>query len=233
MYADRPGDAAGEPAPGYMPLERGRILETALKLLDELGLKDLSMRKIADDLQVKTASLYYHVKDKEELMQLLSDRICGGMDRIDPSLPWREQLTQWANQFRTVLLSRRDAVELFRQTIANGHERLTQIERLFQCLVSAGFSDCQVPWLASMVKSFVLGFAEEEARFRARARGFASREAMNEHDEQAFRLLPEERFPNMVRLAAVTTSTDWEQEFRFGLSVLIDGFAAKLPAGES
>nr|WP_276316319.1 TetR/AcrR family transcriptional regulator C-terminal domain-containing protein [Paenibacillus artemisiicola] len=214
-----------------MPLERGRILEAALKLLDELGLKDLSMRKIADDLQVKTASLYYHVKDKEALMQLLSDRICGGMERIDPSLPWREQLSQWAGQFRNVLLSRRDAFELFHQTIANGDERLTQIERLFQCLASAGFPDRQVPWLASMVKTYVLGFAAEEARFRARASGFASREAMNEQQEQAFRRLPEERFPNMVRLAAVTTSTDWEQEFRFGLSVLLDGFAAKLPAG--
>ncbi|MBD0378582.1 TetR/AcrR family transcriptional regulator C-terminal domain-containing protein [Paenibacillus sedimenti] len=125
------------------------------------------MRKIADHLHVKTASLYYHVKDKEQLMQLLTDKISGELVWPETSLPWEEQVYQWADQFRKVLLAHKNAVELFNQTIAVGYERLTQIEKLYQLLVSAGFSDPQVPWIASMLKNYVLGFVAEEVRLNA------------------------------------------------------------------
>lgn len=233
IYTQQPDKATGEPIMSYAPLDRGRILETALQILDEVGLKALSMRKIADKLQVKTASLYYHVKDKEELMQLLSDRICGGMVWPEPSLSWQEQLYQWAEQFRKALLSHRDAVELFNQTIATGYERLTQIEKLYQILVLAGFSDPHVPWVASMLKNYVLGFVAEDVQLKVIARDHHdSYENMSEHYDQLFRLLPQERFPNIVRLASYTTKTNWENEFHFGLSVLIDGFSVKRARSE-
>ena len=223
-----PNDVA-EKGTIHIPLDRTRILETALQLLDEVGLKELSMRKIADKLQVKTASLYYHVKDKEELMQLLTDRISGKMVWPDTSLSWQEQIYQWAGQFRKVLLSHRDAVELFNQTIAMGYERLTQIEKLFQLLVSAGFSDPHVPWIASMLKNYVQGFAAEEAQLRIIAKNHHSTfEELGEQYDQFYRQLPEDRFPNMVRLASYTTKSNWEHEFHFGLSVLIEGFSATL-----
>ncbi|WNC16310.1 TetR/AcrR family transcriptional regulator C-terminal domain-containing protein [Brevibacillus brevis] len=229
----RPLDSATEQGPSHIPLDRVRILDTALRLLDEIGLKELSMRKIADHLQVKTASLYYHVRDKEELMQLLSDRICSEMDWPETSLPWQEQIYLWAGQFRKVLLSHRDAVELLNQTIAMGYGRLTQIEKLYQLLVSAGFSDPTVPWIASMLKNYVQGFVAEEAHLQAMARNHhESYEEMSEHHDQFFRQLPQERFPNMIRLASYTTKTNWENEFRFGLSVLIEGFSTKLIQGK-
>lgn len=225
-YTQQPG---GETDLSYVPLDRRRILDTALQLLDEVGLKELSMRKIADKLQVKTASLYYHVKDKEELMQLLSDRISGGMVWPDPSLDWREQLYQWAEQFRAILLSHRDTVELFNQTIANGYERLIQIEKLYQILVSAGFLDMQVPWAASILKNYVLGFVAEDAQLRATAENHhSSYEEMSDQYDQFYSQLPQEQFPNMIRLASYTTKPDWEKEFHFGISVLIEGLSSRL-----
>ncbi|MFB9331117.1 TetR/AcrR family transcriptional regulator C-terminal domain-containing protein [Paenibacillus aurantiacus] len=216
-----------EEGTSYIPLDRRRILDTAMQVLDEIGLKELSMRRIADQLQVKTASLYYHVKDKEELMQLLLDAICREMAWPSTSLSWQEQIYQWAEQFRKVLLSHRDAVELFNLAIPSGYERLTQVEKLYQVFVTAGFSDLQVPWMASMLKNYVLGFAAEEARLQATAKNqYASYEDMEEKADQFFRQLPEEQFPNMIRLAAYTTKTNWDHEFHFGLRVLIDGFSA-------
>ncbi|CAG7643121.1 hypothetical protein PAESOLCIP111_04426 [Paenibacillus solanacearum] len=186
------------------------------------------MKKIADKLQVKTASLYYHVKDKEELMQLLSDRICRGMVWPESSLAWEEQIFQWAEQFRRVLLSHRDAVELFTQTIARGVDRLTQIEKLYELLVLAGFSDSHIPWTASLFKNYVLGFVADNVRIMAIASGqFTSSDDMSEQYEQFYRQLPEEKFPNTIRLAPYTTRPDWEKEFQFGLRVLIDGLADK------
>ncbi|UJF34632.1 TetR/AcrR family transcriptional regulator C-terminal domain-containing protein [Paenibacillus hexagrammi] len=222
---DGRGDTMGS---GYIPLDRERILGAAIQLLNEVGLKELSMRKIADQLQVKTASLYYHVKDKEELMQLLSDRICKDMVWPDSSLGWQGQILQWAEQFRKVFLSYRDAVELFNQTIATGLERLTQIEHLYQLLTNAGFPDRYVPWVASMLKNYVLGFVAENAQLMATASSqYASYEDMSEQYDQFFRQLPEERYPNIIRLASYTTKTDWEKEFQFGMDVLIGGLTEK------
>ncbi|MDQ0062946.1 TetR/AcrR family transcriptional regulator C-terminal domain-containing protein [Paenibacillus harenae] len=221
--------AIEEQQTGYIPLDRIRIIEAALQLLNEIGLKELSMRKIADQLHVKTASLYYHVKDKEQLMQLLTDKISGELLWPETSLPWEEQVYQWADQFRKVLLAHKDAVELFNQTIAVGYERLTQIEKLYQLLVSAGFSDPQVPWIASMLKSYVLGFAAEEVRLNAIAgKEHSSYGELEDKYDSFYRKLPEERFPNVVRLASYTTKSSVDNEFKFGLDVLIDGFTAKL-----
>ncbi|KIL39274.1 hypothetical protein SD70_20955 [Gordoniibacillus kamchatkensis] len=212
----------------HIPLDRGRIIQTALQVLNEIGLKELSMRKIADKLQVKTASLYYHVKDKEQLMQLLLDKICGEMVWPEPSLPWKEQILQWGEQFRKVVHSHRDAVELFNSSLAMGYERLTQIEKLYQLFVSAGFADAQVPWMASMLKNYVLGFAAEELRLNAFAQqDRTSNEEFGEQYSRFFRQLPKDLFPNMIRLAPYTTSTDWREEFHFGLHVLIDGFSMR------
>lgn len=228
IYIQQSDGQNEEMSSNHVPLGRERILGAALVVLNEVGLKDLSMKKIADKLQVKTASLYYHVKDKEELMQLLSDRISRGMVWPEPSMDWEEQIFQWAEQFRRVLLSYRDAVELFTQTIARGVHRLTQIEKLYELLVFAGFSDTHIPWTASLLKNYVLGFVAENVQLMAIARGqFASSEDMSEQYEQFYRQLPEEKFPNMIRLAPYTTRPDWEKEFQFGLRVLIDGLADK------
>ncbi|GGD57951.1 TetR/AcrR family transcriptional regulator C-terminal domain-containing protein [Paenibacillus nasutitermitis] len=211
------------------PLDQARIVQTALQLLDEIGLKELSMRKIADKLQVKTASLYYHIKDKDQLMQLLSDRISEEMEWPDSSLPWMEQIDLWGEEFRKILHSRRDTVELFNTTIAVGYSRLDLIEKLFRLLTLAGFPDEQVPWVASILKNYVLGFVGEEVRLRNRSdQGNASNKEKSEMYNQFYSQLPQERFPHMIRLAVYTTNSDWEKEFAFGFELLIAGLEKKL-----
>lgn len=212
----------------HIPLNRTRITEVAIELLNEFGLKDLSMRKVADRLGVKPASLYYHVKDKEQLLQLLSDKISSEMALPDPSLPWKEQILRWGENFREALQAYRDGYELFNATIALGHSRLTQIEKLFAILADAGFPDNRISWMGSMLKNFVLGFVAEEARLASRSSQGAMEtpEELSRRYEEFFSRLPEDEFPNMIRLAAHTTNTDWQEEFHFGLKVLIDGFVA-------
>jgi AcrR family transcriptional regulator len=101
----------------HIPLGRDRITQSAVRLLNEFGLKELSMRKAAEDLMVKPASLYCHVKSRDELLQWIADRICSELTQHDPSLPWAEQILQQGEQYRGVLHSYRDAVEIFNSTI--------------------------------------------------------------------------------------------------------------------
>ncbi|MFD0695101.1 TetR/AcrR family transcriptional regulator C-terminal domain-containing protein [Paenibacillus sp. GCM10027628] len=216
--------------PTHIPLDRARIIEVTVDLLNECGLKDLSMRKIADALGVKTASLYYHVKDKDQLLQLLGDKISEDMIWPDPQLPWKEQMAQWGANFRKILSSYRDAVEIFNSAIGIGDGRLKQIEKLYQLFVAAGFQDSQIPWMAAMIKNYVLGFVAEEARLSFFAQqGEVDAQQFSEQYNQFYSRLPADRFPNMIRLAPYTTSSNWENEFQFGLGVLIDGFSMKLP----
>ncbi|MGW2150056.1 TetR/AcrR family transcriptional regulator [Nonomuraea bangladeshensis] len=86
------------------PLTPALILETALDILDQEGSAGLSMRAIAARLDVKAASLYYHVRNKDALLQALVDQIAHELlSDADLTAPWRELLTAMAVRLRGVL----------------------------------------------------------------------------------------------------------------------------------
>ncbi|CAI6083080.1 TetR/AcrR family transcriptional regulator C-terminal domain-containing protein [Cohnella sp. JJ-181] len=213
----------------HTPLDRPRIENVVLQLLRETGLERLSMRKIADTLGVKAPALYYHVKDKEQLLHWLAERISADIAYPDEGRPWREQIRRWAEGFRQALRRYPDAVSIMNATFAASPGRLAQIEYLFGTLTKAGFADRQTPWLASILKSYIYGFVEEESRLTSQAKEAALSPSEHGHRQrERFEALSEERYPNMVRLAVHTTAVDWDAEFGFGLDVLLDGFEARL-----
>ena len=57
------------------PLNRALIAETALSLIDERGLDQLSMRKLGAELGVEAMSLYNHVDNKDDLLDAVADRL--------------------------------------------------------------------------------------------------------------------------------------------------------------
>lgn len=107
--------------------------------------------------------------------------------------------------------------------------RLDHIEYLYRTLAEAGFGDERVPWLAAMLKNYIYGFVEEETRLRLRAKAAQHRqdEAENGYAKRIL-ALPQELSPHFVRLAAFTVSMNGDEEFGFGLDVLLDGFRARL-----
>ncbi|NEW06643.1 TetR family transcriptional regulator [Paenibacillus sp. SYP-B3998] len=213
----------------YIPLDRERIVCKALGMLNEVGLKDLSMRKIADSLGVKAASLYYHVKDKEELLQLLADQISNRVEWPQETLAWDQQIIYWAQSFRKALHAFQDAVDVFHSSTARGYDRLRQIEALYNVFVQAGFDDVHIPWMSGMVKNYILSFVAEEVQLSSLAkRSGIPFEELCEQFTQTFKRLPQDQFPHLIRMASSTTTGDWETEFMFGLQVLLDGFKAKL-----
>ncbi|MCZ8513410.1 TetR/AcrR family transcriptional regulator C-terminal domain-containing protein [Paenibacillus filicis] len=226
--ADKP-DGPSESEQLHTPLDRARILEAVLTILEAEGLAGISMRKIADTLGVKAAALYYHVKDKEQLLHWLAERISSEVEFPGKELTWQEQLREWALRFRRALLRYRDAVPIMGATFAATPTRLAHIEYLFRILAESGFKDKHIPWLSSMLKNYVFGFVEEESRLTERAK----REHLNVDDmdkvyKEQFQSLSRELYPHMARLASHTTATDLDDEFLFGIQVLLNGFEAKL-----
>jgi TetR/AcrR family transcriptional regulator, tetracycline repressor protein len=115
------------------------ITDAAVALLDEVGLAELSTRRLAAKLGVQSPTLYWHVKDKAALLDLVAEAICATPWHIDESRPWREQLTSAFQQFRASLLPHRDAPALLRER-PPGPNRLAHIETTERILLTAGFT---------------------------------------------------------------------------------------------
>ncbi|WFA18827.1 TetR/AcrR family transcriptional regulator [Paenibacillus mucilaginosus] len=212
----------------HTPLDLPRILNAFLSMLQTEGLEPISMRKIADFLGVKAASLYYHVKDKEHLIYLMGEKIRSEVELPGPELNWREGLRIWACNFRDTLKLYRDSVQIMNATFAPSPHRLAHIEFLYRVFAQQGFPDPQIPWYSSMLKTYVLGFVDEENRMLKRS--IRRQEDAEASEDSAFSSLPEEKYPHLVRLAEYTASTDFDNEFAGGLQVLLDGFEAQLKA---
>ena len=84
---------------------RERLVRAALDLLGEAGLEGLTMRTLAERLGMRAASLYWHIRNKDQLLGLLAEAIVAEVPEPAPDLPWRAQLEAFATDYRDVLRS--------------------------------------------------------------------------------------------------------------------------------
>lgn len=96
------------------------VVEAATEILEQYGLADLSMRRVATRLGVQPSALYWHVKDKQSLLALVADRLLDGLVLGAPLPEWRAELRARAVTVHETLLSTRDAAELVASVVALG-----------------------------------------------------------------------------------------------------------------
>jgi AcrR family transcriptional regulator len=85
---------------------RTRALEEALRIADAEGLDALSIRRLADALGVKGASLYHHFKDKDEILDGVATIALSELrPPCDDTLNWIDWLLQVARSYRQALLA--------------------------------------------------------------------------------------------------------------------------------
>jgi TetR/AcrR family tetracycline transcriptional repressor len=206
------------------PLDQAQVVRAALALLDEVGLDELTMRRLAERLGVKAASLYRHVHDKDELLVLLGDEISGEIPLVRASGTWQEQLTAMAWNVRRGLLKHRDAARLLALTPPFGPRRLRHVDAVLRVLREAGLSDREAARAAYHCNNFVTEFAADEARFTTFAAGRgSSRRKIFEQARRHFKSLPRDEYPTLVELADVLSEDDQDGLFRFGLEIWLRG----------
>ena len=83
------------------PLTRDDVVRAGLETLDEVGLEGLTTRRVAQRLGVKSPSLYWHVRDKDELLSLIADAICAEIEPPREDQPWTAQLDAMAKLLNT------------------------------------------------------------------------------------------------------------------------------------
>ena len=126
-----------------MPVTRGQIVAAALDLLDEAGLDGLTLRQLAGRLGIRAPTLYWHVRDKRELLDLLAaailDEALAAWREPQPGQPWWEWLAARARVMRAALLAHRDSARI----VAGNRppeSSLPGIERQLRALGGAGFT---------------------------------------------------------------------------------------------
>lgn len=217
------------------PLDRERVVEAALELLDEVGLDGLSMRRLADRLGVKAASFYWHVRDKEELLDLVFDRVIGEVEVPEPDPPrWREQVREVAHRMRRVANSHRDVARIQLGRFPIGPNALALSEGLLAIFRAGGLPDRASAHFAALLPLYVSAFSlEENSGLRSPGGDQASPEEVLEEIRGYFASLSVERFPNLSALAGYITGCGPDERFEFGLGLLLDGLQRRLDSNDS
>ncbi|MGW2250599.1 TetR/AcrR family transcriptional regulator C-terminal domain-containing protein [Kitasatospora sp. NPDC001660] len=212
-------------------LTREALAQAALKVLERDGLAGLSMRKVAAEVGVKAASLYWHVRNKEELIDLLNDAIMSRAEPPPREGGWREQLHAYCLRHRQLLLDNRDAAKVVAGRMGLGPHMLAILEDQLDRLREAGFSNADAAMVTYLLGTFVQGFVlQEQAPISAaEATGNSSRRDAVDAAADRFRSLPADEFPTLVELAGDLTEPDMDARFEFCVARVLDGLATLLP----
>jgi AcrR family transcriptional regulator len=191
-------------------LSRPAIRQAALALIDRDGLEGLSMRKLAQELDVQAASLYSHFRTKEELLTEIADEVTTRIDVSGfESGNWREGLTQWARSYRDALAEHPNLVPVIASGPGRREEALRRADVVHGGLVKAGWPPRYATMIGASTKYLVVGAATNSF-----ARGF-------DDDVRVYR----DRYPNLSqahRLAEHATEID-DASFELALSAFLDG----------
>jgi AcrR family transcriptional regulator len=210
------------------PLSRDAIVDAALQVVDREGLEATSMRRVAHELGTAPSALYWHVRNKEELLLLVLDRVVGEVELppLDPE-HWQEGLKQLAREMRRVLTRHRDIARVTLGSIPASPNVLVLIEWMHALLREAGLPDRVVALVGDLAGLYVGAYAYEESL------GLASPTGEELPPEQVLEMLrsywtslPPERFPHTLALLDVLFEGDRDERFEFGLDVLVRGLAS-------
>ncbi|MEN3534519.1 TetR/AcrR family transcriptional regulator [Microbispora sp. ZYX-F-249] len=215
--------------PARVPLTRERIVDAAYTVLDREGYDRLSMRQVASELGVAVSALYVHVRDKDELLQLMYNRMFEGYELPEPDPErWQEQIRDFARQGRRRLLSHRDAVKISLGRVPFSPELLPHVEKLLAVFAAAGLPREVMAIAGDLLSTYLDGFVLEEVLWQDRypESGGKAPQEMREEIEGYFASLPADRFPNLVALADRMVDESNDYRFELGLEILLRGLAS-------
>jgi AcrR family transcriptional regulator len=208
------------------PLDRRRVADTALRLLNETGLDGLTLRAIARELDVKAPALYWHFKDKQALLDEMATEMFRRMVAgtvLDPADTWRERLLRTNRGLRAALLGYRDGAKVFSGSRFTGIEHAGQMEDSLRLFTAAGFTLAQAARALTTTYLYTLGFVTEEQGVQPLP---GERREGYDMDERA-RLMAD--FPLSAQ-AGAEIFEDYDRHFEEGLALVIEGIGARYGA---
>jgi AcrR family transcriptional regulator len=234
-YADRPPvtTQAGSGARGTrsrVPLSRERVLRAAVRVADESGIEAVTMRRLADELGAEAMSLYYHVANKEDILDGVVDVVAteindvvDGLARPVTGAAWKAAARQRILAARQILLRHPWAPAVFetRSTVSPGI--LRYYDGLLGLMRDGGFTYDQAHHALHALGSKALGFSQEL---------FTPAAGAGDNPDPAAMEAMAAMYPHLAGMMADIVHDDpdstlgWcddQAEFEFGLDLLLDG----------
>lgn len=155
-----------------MQLHKRDVVRAATTLLDSYGIADLTMRRLARELNVSPGALYWHFANKQELLGAVADQILESVD--DAPGGWSDRVAGICGRLRDALLSHTDGAELVSASFAAGHSQAMArvLAHLTEAAADAGVEPAHAQLAARTVVYYVLGFVvDEQSRLQWDAAG--------------------------------------------------------------
>ncbi|WP_020134026.1 TetR/AcrR family transcriptional regulator [Streptomyces sp. 351MFTsu5.1] len=216
-------------------LDRERIIEATVRLLDTDGLAKFSMRRLATELNVTAMSVYWYVDTKDDLLELALDAAFGGLGLPDPEADedWREQLRTIAREYRGLLV-RHPWVSPLAGTFLNIGPNSLALSRIVHRVVrKSGLPAHGITGAISAVFQFVYGFGTIEGHFIARAgQAGMTQDAYFRHAMASATRSPDaaeilkENEEIMTARGGDTVEEMRDRDFTFALDLLVKGIEA-------
>lgn len=145
-------------------LDRELLAETALKLIDRDGLAALSMRKLGAELGVEAMSLYHYVKNKDDLLDSVLDRLYTEVDVLpkDSGIEWEAAIRHGLRSLHDVLIRHPASVELFSSRPARSQESIAKLFLSYQNFAAGGLEGLQAFQAFRFAVAYVLGHSATE-----------------------------------------------------------------------
>jgi TetR/AcrR family tetracycline transcriptional repressor len=202
------------------------IARTALDLLNEVGLDGLTMRLVAGPLGVRAAALYWHLKNKQQLLDAMAAIMFADATELLESPrrgeSWQDWVAGWAHRLRAALLRYRDGARVFAGTNTAGPGVFRATELTLRTLQDAGFTAREAGRSFPAVFHYVVGYTIEE-----QARGGAAYGADNPYIEPTLSDgVDATRFPLTAAAWPDLFDDDTDAGFDHGLRIILAGMQA-------
>jgi AcrR family transcriptional regulator len=210
-----------------IPLSRERVLRAAVGLADEAGLEALTMRRLAERLGSEPMSLYYHVANKDALLDGVADLILGEIIDVTNQIEissgdWKRILRQRILAAREILLRHPWAPGIIESRTNMSTSSLRYFDSLIGLLLEAGFSIDLAHHALHALGSRALGFTQEM---------YDDSEPLDDEALAVFLEQVADEYPHITTMVKgishdADTTLGWcddQFEFEFGLDLILDG----------
>jgi AcrR family transcriptional regulator len=211
-----------------MALDQKTILKAAFKLLDAEGLEGLTMRRLAQAMDIQAPSLYWHFENRRALLDAMADALLDPVARdIPPDAPWESAVRQIAHEVRAAFKSRRDGARLFAGTYPVSENVLRAGDAMIGAIRRSGLSPTMAGWATFSLIYYVIGFViEEESVGPSESTGKVALPALKDRAQQF--LTDEHEHPTVLEALPAILDEDFDRRFEFGLDLFIRGLRSRL-----
>lgn len=207
-----------------VPLTEDRVLDGAVALADRIGVEAFTIRKLADELDVKPMTIYHHIPGKDQIIDGIVERVFSEIELPSSEGDWRIAIRTRYASARQVLNRHPWASPLMESRTSPGPESLRHHDAVLGCFRRGGLSIQMAAHAYAILDSYLYGFALQEANLPA-----GGGEDIGDMAADMAAAFPTDAYPHLGELITdhvLKPGYSFGNSFEFGLDLIIEGLDA-------